>query len=1228
MKRITWRALGAWLAVSFGLVFSSSAQTIKLVQHGSTDNGTTSTKSTVVTLPSVASGHLLTCTLTYGNTGGTSLSVSDNLNGPWSVANAVHYDTTIAQTTGQFYLANSKAGTTTITGTPGSAGEYGAMNCQEWSGAATSSPLDKNTETDGTTANPSSGSVTTTVAGELILGDLENVQSPTAGSGFTFINNAPETWLASEYQIQGSAASIAATWTAAATTWAAQVATFKPAATALTPTVTSLSPTSGPTGTPVTIMGTNFGATQGSSTVTFNGVMATPTNWNGNSILVPVPSGAATGNVVVTVGGVNSNGVNFTVSQSSSSIKLVQHGSTDNGTNNTSSVVVVLNNVAAGDLLTCALSYGNAGGTSLSVSDNLNGPWSGANTVHYDTTIAQTTAQFYLANSKAGTTTITGTPGSAGEYGAMNCQEWSGAATSSPLDQNTQQDGTTANPSSGSVTTTVAGELILGDLENVQSPTAGSGFTFINNAPETWLASEYQIQGNAGSTAATWSAPATTWTAQVAAFKPATGGGGSPSPTISSLSVTSGTVGTSVTITGTNFGATQSTSTVTFNGVTASPTSWSATSIVVPVPTGATTGNVVVTVGGVNSNGASFTVTTSGSITVSVSPKRAGLTVTQTLLVTATTNDSQGVTWTATGGTFSAGGTLTGVAVTYTAPATAGTYTITATSVTNVTVSASFTVGVTDLAGVYTYHNDLARDGANTHEYALTTANVNTTSFGLQFSCSVDGAIYAQPLWVANLMIAGAQHNVVFVATQHDSLYAFDADANPCVQLWSVSLIDSAHGGTSGETTVPSGPSGYLVGAGNGDITPEVGVTGTPVIDPTSNTLYVVSKSVIASGPTFYQRLHAINMLSGAEQTGSPIVIAATYPGTEDGSTTDTFKAGEQNQRPALALVNGTVYIAWSSHEDHTPYYGWVVGYAYNGSSFKQPSVLNVTPNAGRGGIWMGGGAPAADNNNNLYLITGNGQFDANSATAPNNDYGDSFLQLSPSLSVQSYFTPSDQATDEADDQDFGAGGAAVVLNLSSGSPQHLVIGGGKDGTLYLLNGDSMGGLGDSNARQHFSAGNGGVYATGAFWNNTYYIAEPSGHLESYTFNPSTELFNTSVVSQSSSTYGFPGASPSVSSNGTTNGIVWALNNADYCTPQSPSCGPTVLHAYDATTLSTDLWNSSMVSGDAAGNAVKFTVPTIANGKIYVGTRGNNTGGVYGSTSINGQLVVYGLKPN
>ena len=615
------------------------------------------------------------------------------------------------------------------------------------------------------------------------------------------------------------------------------------------------------------------------------------------------------------------------------------------------------------------------------------------------------------------------------------------------------------------------------------------------------------------------------------------------------------------------------------------------------------------------------------NITVSASIKRAAVAGGQTITLSATTNDPLGVVWTESTGKVSPGVSLSGKPVTFLAPNRPATATIKVTSRTNSAVSASITVYVTNLVGVWTYHDDQARDGANKQELALTPSTVNSTTFGKLFSCHTDGAIYAQPLWMPQVTVSGVKHNIVFAATQHDSLYAFDADASPCATLWHVSLIDRAHGANAGEAPVPSGPTGNLVGSGYGDISPEVGVTGTPVIDYTTGTLFAVSKSTNSAGTSFYQRLHAIDITTGAEKSIGPANIGAaiTYPGTGDGGKVVTFNPQQQAQRPGLAIVSGIVYVAWASHEDTAPYYGWVVG--FKESNLAVSYILNVTPNAGYGGIWMGGGAPAVDSDTNFYVITGNGNFDATNSSGPRNDYGDTFLRLSGQAGVHSYFTPSDEQSDNEFDGDFGSGGSAVVLNLTSGPLQHLVIGGGKDGTLYLLNGDSMGGLGDSKARQYFNIG-GGIFATGAFWNNNYYIAPVGSPLANYAFDASTNLFNTQVVSQSTTTYGFPGATPSISANGETNGVVWALDNTLYCTPQSPGCGPAVLHAYSTTSLSKDLWNSSMVAADVAGYAVKFTVPTVANGRVYVGTRGNNTGGAENSTNNPGELDVYGLKAN
>jgi hypothetical protein len=635
---------------------------------------------------------------------------------------------------------------------------------------------------------------------------------------------------------------------------------------------------------------------------------------------------------------------------------------------------------------------------------------------------------------------------------------------------------------------------------------------------------------------------------------------------------------------------------------------------------------------------ASITVTSPAPVSVTLAPKRAALAITQKLLVTATVvNDvgGGGVTWSAAGATClgASCGTFTNVsatAATFSAPAAPGTYSITATSIADVTKSASSSIGVTDLSGVLTYHNNLSRDGTNTHEFALTPAIVNSSTFGKLFSCQADGAIYAQPLWVPNLTVAGATHNVIVVATQHESLYAFDADASPCTTLWRINLIDSAHGGTSGETSVPSSGAAALVGSGYGDISPEVGVTGTPVIDPSSNTIYVVSKSVNGS-LQFFQRLHAIDLTTGNERIiprsiDSSLSVAGNGAGSVAGQV--TFDPRNENQRPGLVLSAGVVYVAWASHEDHDPYHGWVIG--FNASTLvPTPNALfNSTPNQvgtlsySRGGIWMGGGAPAVDSSGNLYFITGNGTFDANTGGS---NYGDSVVKLSTTngLSVADYFTPLDQASLDANDTDFGSGAATILIDQPAGPVTHLVIGGGKQGNLFLLNRDNLGKFSGStnNVVETVSVGN-PIFATPVFWQSSLYVAGV-GPLKQFAFNPAMGKFNGAPFSQSAASYGFPGATPSLSSNGASNAILWALDNSLYCTPQSPGCGATVLRAYDATNLASELWNSSQAAGnrDQAGHAVKFTVPTVANGKVYVGTRGNDT-------TVLGELEVYGLLPN
>ena len=937
------------------------------------------------------------------------------------------------------------------------------------------------------------------------------------------------------------------------------------------PMITSLNPTSGGAGAAVTITGTNFGATQGTSTVEFDGTTAAVTSWSNTSIAVTVPSGAATGNVVVTVGTQASNGITFTVTTPAPTITTL---------NPTSGAV----------------------GSSVVITGTNFGATQGTSTVKFNGTAATTTA--WSATSITATVPTGATTGNV--VVTVNGQASNGVsftvATPAPTI-------TALNPTSGAVGSSV---VITGTNFGTTQGTSTVKFNGTTATTTAWSATSITAKVPTGATTGNVVVTVGTQASNGVSFTVTT-----PAPTITTLNPTSGAVGSSVVITGTNFDATQGTSTVKFNGTTATVTAWTATSITATVPTGATTGNVIVMVNGQASNGVSFTVT-SGSITVSISPKRAGLTVTQTLSVTATTNDGAGVTWTATGGSFSSGSSLTAVPVTYTAASSAGSYTITATGKTDTSKSASITVGVTDLAGVATYHNNLLRDGTNTREFALTlgsTGTVTPATFGKLFSCAIDGAAYAQPLWIANLGIGGGTHNVVFVATTHDSVYAFDADNSAsCITYWHKQLVNS------GETYLNNGD------VGSGDIAPDIGIIGTPVIDAASKTLYVVSKSKTSGSSctpstSCFQRLHALSLLDGSEKFGGPysLTTAIKVSGNGDGSSGGMvpFDPLHENQRPGLALVNGIVYITWASHGDNTPYHGWVIGFTASNIGAGPTSVWNSTPNLisgtanSDGGIWMSGGAPAADSSNDLYFLTGNGSYDGIT------NYGDSTIRLTASggLHVKDHFTPYNQGSLSSNDQDHGAGGAAVLVDPSAGPIPHLLIGGGKSGTLFLINRDNMGGYNSSsnNVVQSLSVGN-GIFATPAFWNNTLYIAGTSGHLNQYSFNTTSGQF--SLSHSSSHTFAFPGSSPSVSSSSASSGgIVWALDNSQYCTEQSPGCGPAVLHAYDATNVSsTELWNSSTSGNDNAGDAVKFTVPTIANGKVYVGTRS--------------ELDVYGLKPN
>lgn len=514
-------------------------------------------------------------------------------------------------------------------------------------------------------------------------------------------------------------------------------------------------------------------------------------------------------------------------------------------------------------------------------------------------------------------------------------------------------------------------------------------------------------------------------------------------------------------------------------------------------------------------------------------------------------------------------------------------------------------------AGVFMNHNDISRTGQNINETALTTANVKSATFGKLFSQPVDGFIYAQPLYVPDVNIGGTIHNVVYVATEGDSVYAFDADINTGANaspLWHANLIDTAHGAASGATTVNIQAS---LDSGCTDLVPQVGITSTPTIDPSTGTMYVETKS--EENGAFVHRLHAIDITTGNEKSPGPAAISASVPGTGDGSSngTLTFDGLHHLNRPGLLLLNGIVYVGYASHCDDSPWHGWL--FAYDTKTFTQQAVYVTTPNGGMGGIWMGGAGIAADSAGNIFVATGNGSFDA--THVPATETGDTILKLSlgsSSFSVLDYFTPFNQGSLSSSDTDVGSGGA-LLLPDQSGSHPHELVQVGKGGTIYNVDRDQM-----TAANQHYCSPNctsdpqivqelvggtpEGLWGIPAYWNDTAFVWGQFDVLRAYSLG--SGLLSASPTSTSTFSSGFPGPTPSVSSNGTSNGIVWAID-----TVQS------VLHAFNATNLATELYDSSQANGerDRLGTGVKFTTPMIANGKVYIGTQS--------------ELVVYGILP-
>ena len=506
---------------------------------------------------------------------------------------------------------------------------------------------------------------------------------------------------------------------------------------------------------------------------------------------------------------------------------------------------------------------------------------------------------------------------------------------------------------------------------------------------------------------------------------------------------------------------------------------------------------------------------------------------------------------------------------------------------------------------VTTYHNDNSRTGQNTQETILTPANVNSSQFGKLFSVTVDGAVYAQPLYLSAVKIAGATHNVLYVVTEHDSVYAIDADTGKVYQQ--VRL-------TSGGTTVNSSSD-----LGCGDLVPEIGITGTPVIDPVSGTLYVVAISKLSG--SFWQKLHALDVTTLAEKFNGPVNIHASVPGSgyDSSGGVVTFNAKTQHQRAALLLEQGHVVIAWGSHCDldpEDPWHGWVM--SYNATTLAQEGVFNTSPNTKHAGVWMSGGGVASDAKGNIYFPTGNGR-NGNGTI----DYGDSILKLGPpangSFPVLDYFSPWNQvALDNADD-DVASGGLVLLPPLASG--EQLLAQQGKQGTIYLLNTNNLGKSclnltppctdSDPQIVQEFKNGH-QFWGSPAYWNGSLYWTGDADHIKAYSFNANNSgLISTSPTSQSAQEFAFSAPTPTISANGDSNGILWALDGS----ADDSTCGGgggfncLGLYAYDATNLAHLLYDSTQAANnrDSPGTAVKFEKPIVANGKVYVGTQSSVT---------------------
>jgi hypothetical protein len=765
-----------------------------------------------------------------------------------------------------------------------------------------------------------------------------------------------------------------------------------------------------------------------------------------------------------------------------------------------------------------------------------------------------------------------------------------------------------------------------------QSVTVGKTATFSVTATGTAPLS-YQWQKNSaninGATAASYSTPVTTTTDNGAKFDVIVSNtAGSQTSIMATLTVNAAVVAPTITTQPANQSVTvgkTATFSVTATGTAPLSYQWQKNSANI---NGATAASYTTPATASSDNGAKFDVivsntagsqtSTMATLTVNAAPVSPTITTqpanqtvnagqTATFSVTATGTAPLSYQWQKNSANISGA-----TAASYTTPATATTdngakfdVIVSNTAGTQTSTMATLTVNTVSAStiNVVTYHYDNLRTGQNPNETILTPANVNSTTFGKLGAFTVDGLVDAQPLYLSVVAIPSVgTKNVLYVATENDSVYAFDADSingNTSTFLWKVSVLGT------GET--PSDNRGCS------QVTPQIGVTSTPVIDRSRGAhgaIYVVAMSKDANG-NYFHRLHALDLTTGAELFGGPALVQATYPGTGDNSSNGNvvFDAKQYKERPGLLEIGTTIYTTWSSHCDARPYTSWVM--SYDANTLAQTSVLNLVPNGSEGGIWMAGTAPAADASGNIYFMVGNGDFDTtlNASGFPSQgDCGQCYVRLSSTapITLLDYFTPSNTVSESNADTDFGSGGPLLLPDLvdANGNTRHLAVGSGKDAIIYVVDRDNMGKFNGTtdNIYQQISGQIGGVWSKPSYFNNTVYYGAVGDHLKAFPIT--TAKLATTPATQSSASFAYPGTTPSISANGTSNAILWAVENG--------STG--VLHAYNAANLTSELYNSNQAANNRDQfSDNKYVTPMVANGKVYVGTPNS--------------VVVFGLLP-